>query len=48
MCGLCLLVRHSQRLKKSDLYVFDTQNLSDQVTKKRSPLPAHKSGLQER
>ncbi len=43
MCGLCLLVRHSQRFKKSDLSVFDTQNLSDQITKKRSALPIFKS-----
>ncbi len=47
MCGLCSLVRRSQRLKKSDLSVFDTRHLSDRVTQKRSPLPAHKSGLQE-
>lgn len=48
MCGLCSLVRRSQSLKKSDLSVFDTRHLSDRVTQQRSPLPAHKSGLQER
>lgn len=38
MCGLCSLVKHSQRFKKSDLSVFDPQNLSDQITKKQSAL----------
>ena len=47
MCGLCSLVKRSQRLKKSDLSVFDTRHLSDRVIKERSPLPAHKPGLQE-
>ncbi len=42
MCGLCSLVKSSQRFKKSDLSVFDTQNLSDQVTKKRSTSSAFK------
>jgi hypothetical protein len=42
MCGLCSLVKRSQRLKKSDLSVFDTRHLSDRVTQQRSPLPASK------
>ena len=48
MCGLCSLVRRSQSLKKSELSVFDTLHLSTRIIKERSPLPAHKSGLQER
>lgn len=42
MCGLCSLVKRSQRLKKSDLSVFDTRHLSDQITKQRSTSPASK------
>ena len=42
MCGLCSLVKRSQRLTKSDLSVFDTRHLSDRVTQQRSPSPALK------
>ena len=42
MCGLCSLVKRSQRLKKSDLSVFEPRHLSDQITKQRSTSPALK------
>lgn len=42
MCGLCSLVKRSQRLKKSDLSVFEPRHLSDRVTQQRSTSPALK------
>ncbi len=42
MCGLCSLVRRSQRLKKSDLSVFNTRHLSDQITQQQSTSSAFK------